>query len=47
MHYLMMALQYGDEDGDHEPVRRDYYRAQFCTSDHPIVRRASELWPGI
>ena len=30
--YLLLGTQYGDVQGDHEPVRRDWFRAVFVSA---------------
>jgi hypothetical protein len=42
--YLLLGTQYGDVQGDHEPVRRDWFRAVFVKADDTIMTEANRMW---
>ena len=43
--YLLLGTQYGDVHGDHEPVRRDWFRAVFVSAEDSVITDANRLWP--
>ena len=42
--YLLLGTQYGDVQGDHEPVRRDWFRAVFVSAENSVITDANRLW---
>jgi hypothetical protein len=42
--YLLLGTQYGDVHGDHEPVRRDWFRAVYVSADGAVITDANRLW---
>ena len=42
--YMLLGTQYGDVQGDHEPVRRDWFRAVFVSAEETVITDANRLW---